>query len=199
MKKFLFFAWTLILLNSLAWADATPGNPAPDFSLTDTNGKSHSLSQYKGKYVVLEWNNPDCPFVKKHYSGGNMQNLQKSAAEKGAVWLTINSSAPGKQGNYSAEQLNEMNSASKVNSSAYLLDSDGKAGRAYGAKTTPHLFVINPEGTVIYAGAIDDKASTDASDIASSKNYVQAALEEDMAGKDVSSPATQSYGCSVKY
>jgi len=173
--------------------------PSQDFTLKDTLGVDHALSAFKGKFVVLEWTNYDCPFVKKHYDSGNVQKLQKTYTEKGVVWLTINSSAPGKQGNYPPEKWNEMIKEKGSAATAVLLDPDGKVGKAYGAKTTPHMFVINPEGVVIYKGAIDDKPSVDPGSLKDAKNYVEAALDAAMAGKPVETPATQAYGCSVKY
>lgn len=176
-----------------------PGAMAPGFTLTDASGKSHSLSSYKGKWVVLEWVNYDCPFVKKHYDSGNMPKLQKAALDKGAVWLSINSSAPGKQGHFEGAELGKRIADAKAVPAAYLIDADGKVGMEYKAKTTPTMFVINPEGKVVYAGAIDDKASTDREDVATAKNYVTAALDAGMAGKAVQTASTQSYGCGVKY
>ena len=175
------------------------GETAPAFTLVDINQKSHSLSDYEGKYVVLEWTNYDCPFVKKHYNSGNMQRLQKEYTSKGVIWLSINSSAHGNQGHYHYEDWARMVKEKDSQSTAVLLDGDGVVGRQYGAKTTPHLFVINPEGRLIYKGAIDDKPSTNPADVKTAKNYVTAALDEAMAGKDVSVSSTQSYGCSVKY
>ncbi|MEY2510479.1 MAG: hypothetical protein QOE26_1242 [Verrucomicrobiota bacterium] len=175
------------------------GTTAPDFSLTDSKGKTQTVSQYKGKYVVLEWFNPDCPFVKKHYGSGNMQKLQEELTAKGVVWLSIDSSAPGLEGNLSAEQAEKKIAEWKTKQTALVLDPDGKAGRSYGAKNTPHMFVINPEGKIIYEGAIDSKATPNPSDIASSTNYVKVALEESLAGKTVTNANTKPYGCSVKY
>jgi peroxiredoxin len=175
------------------------GTAAPDFSLTDSKGKTQSVSQYKGKYVVLEWFNPDCPFVKKHYGSGNMQKLQEEFTGKGVVWLSIDSSAPGLEGNLTAEQANAKMTEWKTKQTALVLDPDGKAGRTYGAKNTPHMFVINPEGKIIYEGAIDSKATPNPADIASSTNYVKVALDESLAGKTVTTPNSRPYGCSVKY
>src|SRR5437763_760946 len=175
------------------------GTSAPDFSLTDSKGKTQSVSQYKGKYVVLEWFNPECPFVKKHYGSGNMQKLQEEFTGKGVVWLSIDSSAPGLEGNLTAEQANAKIAEWKAHSSALLLDPDGKAGRTYGAKNTPHMFVINPEGKIVYEGAIDSKATANPADIATASNYVKAALDESLAGKTVTTPSSRPYGCSVKY
>ncbi|MCC7407049.1 MAG: thioredoxin family protein [Phycisphaeraceae bacterium] len=172
---------------------------APDFAVVDSHGKTHHLSDYAGKFVVLEWINHECPFVRKHYDSGNMQKLQAAYTDKGVAWLTICSSAPGKQGNMSAEAWNEVTAAKNARPTAVLLDEDGTAGRAYGAKTTPHMFVINPSGGLIYQGAIDDTPSADPADAATAHNYVTAALEEAMAGQTVTTAFTKSYGCSVKY
>ena len=198
--KLLLSAIACLASTALFAADSPPvGSTAPDFSVTDSKGKTHSLSQYKGKYVVLEWFNPDCPFVKKHYGSGNMQKLQEEFTGKGVVWLSVDSSAPGKEGNLSPEQAEKKMTEWKTKSTAFLIDADGKAGQAYGAKNTPHMFVINPEGKIIYEGAIDSKASANPNDIPSSTNYVRVALDEAMAGKKVSNPTTRPYGCSVKY
>ena len=180
--------------------DSPPvGGAAPDFSLTDAKGKTHSLSQYKGKYVVLEWFNPECPFVKKHYGSGNMQKLQEEYTGKGIVWLTIDSNAPGTEGNLSPEQAEKITTAWKTHQTALLLDPEGKAGRAYGAKNTPNMVIITPEGKIAYEGAIDSKATPNPADIPTSTNYVKAALDESLTGKPVSNPKTKPYGCSVKY
>jgi peroxiredoxin len=188
-----------LALPSSAAAQAVVGQPAPAFTLTDSNGKPESLGSFKGKYVVLEWWNYECPFVNKHYASGNMQKLQKTWTGKGVAWLTVSSSAAGKQGHVDAAAANRLMTEKAGASTAVLLDHDGKVGKLYGAKTTPHLFVINPKGTVVYAGGIDDKPSTDQADIATAKNYVQAALEESLAGKPVTTASAQPYGCSVKY
>jgi peroxiredoxin len=190
---------TLVTSTLLAIDSPPVGSPAPDFSLTDAKGKTHSLNEYKGKYVVLEWFNPECPFVKKHYGSGNMQKLQEEYTGKGVVWLSIDSSAPGSEGNLTGEQAEKVTSSWKTHQTAFLLDPEGKAGRAFGAKNTPHMFVINPEGKVIYEGAIDSKRSPNPADIPSATNYVKAALDESLAGKPVSTASTQPYGCSVKY
>src|SRR5438477_12383560 len=151
--KLLVGALTSLVSAALFAADSPPvGSAAPDFSVSDSKGKTQSLSQYKGKYVVLEWFNPECPFVKKHYGGGNMQKLQEEFTRKGVVWLTIDSSAPGKEGNLTAEQAEKKISEWKAHSTALLLDSECAAAKAYGAKNTPHMFVINPEGKIIYEG-----------------------------------------------
>ena len=198
--KLLLAAFTTIIATALHAADSPPvGSNAPDFSATDSNGKKHSLADFKGKYVVLEWFNPECPFVKKHYGGGNMQKLQEDFTGKGVTWLTIDSSAPGKEGSLKPDEANKKIADWKVRSTALLLDSDGKVGKAYGAKNTPQMFVISPEGKVIYQGAIDSKASPNPDDIPTSTNYVKVALDESMAGKQVSTPSSRPYGCSVKY
>lgn len=181
-------------------ADPSVGKPAPDFSLSDTNGKVQKLSDYKGKYVVLEWLNHGCPFVKKHYESGNMQALQKEWTAKDVVWLSINSSAPGEQGNYPPEEANKLTMEKGAAPTALLLDPEGKVGKSYGAKTTPHMYVINPGGVLIYKGAIDSIESTDQADIPKAKNYVSAALSEAMTGKKtLTTSSTKPYGCSVKY
>ena len=180
--------------------DSPPvGGAAPDFSLTDAKGKTHSLSQYKGKYVVLEWFNPECPFVKKHYGSGNMQKLQKEYTSKGVVWLTIDSNAPGLEGNLSADAASKVMTGWKTRQTALLLDPEGKAGRAYGAKNTPNMVVIDPEGKIVYEGAIDSKATPNPADIPNSTNYVKVALDESLAGKPITTSTTKPYGCSVKY
>ncbi len=195
----------LAILASLATTtllalDSPPvGSAAPDFSLTDAKGQTHSLSQYKGKYVVLEWFNPECPFVKKHYGSGNMQKLQEEYTRKGVVWLTIDSNAPGSEGNMTPEQAEKVAAAWKTHQTALLLDPEGKAGRAYGAKNTPNMVVISPEGKIAYEGAIDSKATPNPSDIPTSTNYVKVALDESLAGKPVTTANTKPYGCSVKY
>jgi peroxiredoxin len=184
-----------------AFAAESPsvGSAAPEFSATDSKGKTQSLSEYKGKYVVLEWFNPEGPFVKKHYGGGNMQKIQQELTGKGVVWLSIDSSAPGLEGNLTAEQAEKKIGEWKMHSTALLLDQDGKIGKAYGAKNTPQMFVISPEGKIVYSGAIDSKATPNPADIPSSTNYVKVALDESMGGKAVSTAQTKPYGCSVKY
>jgi glutathione peroxidase-family protein len=178
---------------------AEVGKEAPGFTLTDADGKKHSLSDYNGKYVVLEWVNFGCPFVKKHYDSKNMQKLQASSTGEGVTWLTICSSAKGKQGNMSGDELKKKLTAEGWKGTEYLVDEDGKVGREYGAKTTPAMYVLNKKHELVYAGAIDDINSTDQSDIAKAHNYVQAALDEEMAGKKIANASNKSYGCSVKY
>src|SRR5204863_9619369 len=198
--KLLLNALTSLIRTAVFAADApSVGSAPPDFSLTGPKGKTQSPSQYKGKYVVLEWFNPPCPFVKKHYDGGNMQNLQKEFTEKGVVWLTIDSNAPVTEGNLTPEEAQKIATSWKTHQTALLLDPEGNAGRAYGAKNTPNMVIINPDGKIIYHGAIDSKATPNPSDIPSSTNYVKAALEQSLAGKSVATPETKPYGCSVKY
>lgn len=181
-------------------ARAKVGDAAPDFTLTDSTGAERSLSDFTGSFVVLEWFNNDCPFVRKHYGSGNMQRLQATYTGQGVAWLTIASSAPGKQGHIvSPDAAADLIRARQAQQTALLLDPDGTVGKRYGAKTTPHLFIINPAGILLYAGAIDDTPSADPADIPGATNYVQQALDEAMAGTPVSVARTQSYGCSVKY
>jgi thioredoxin-related protein len=189
----------LFLILTQAALAARIGDAAPDFTATDSYGKPHRLADYNGKYVVLEWTNQGCPFTRKHYDSGNMQKLQKYWTDKGVVWLTVISSAPGQQGYVTAEQENSYVQSVKAAPTAVLLDPKGDLGHLYGAKTTPHIFIINPQGKLIYEGAIDDKATTEVSDISGATNYVTTALEQSMAGEPVANAATRPYGCSVKY
>src|SRR5438128_11203138 len=199
-KKITLTVLTSLIATAVFALEPPPvGSAAPDFSLADAKGQTHSLSQYKGKYVVLEWFNPECPFVKKHYGTGNMQNRQKEYTDKGVVCLTIDSNAPGTQGNLTPEEHDRVATSWKTHETALLLDPDGKAGQAYGAKNTPNMVIVNPDGKIIYHGAIDSKATPNPSDIPSSTNYVKAALDQSLAGKSVSTPETKPYGCSVKY
>lgn len=184
---------------SSARAAVQTNEMAPDFTLMDSKGKAHSLTSFRGRYVILEWVNYDCPFVKKHYVPGNMQQLQKDMTAKDIVWLSINSSAPGKQGSYSPDEVNQIIENSGAKPTAYLLDPTGEVGKLYGAKTTPHMFVVDPQGKLVYQGAIDSIPSFDSADIAKAQNYVAAAIDENMAGTQVSNPSTTPYGCSVKY
>jgi hypothetical protein len=190
---------SLVLLLSLSALAARVGQPAPLFTATDSYGHQQSLSQYKGKFVVLEWHNQGCPFTKKHYDSGNMEKLQRFWTSKGVIWFTVISSAPGEQGYVTAEQENDYVKKMNAAPTAVLLDPKGDLGHLYGAKTTPHMYVINPQGQLIYEGAIDDKPTTDQSDIAEATNYVTAALEQAMAGRPVTIATTRPYGCSVKY
>jgi len=180
-------------------AAAKVGDAAPEFTATASNGKIVRLADYRGKYVVLEWHNNGCPYVGKHYNSGNMQRLQKHWTSQGVVWFTILSSAPGKQGYVTASEENDYLTKEQAAPTAALLDPAGDIGHLYDAKTSPQMVVINPQGVVIYSGAIDDKPTTDLQDVQGATNYVSLALEESMAGKPVKNPATRPYGCSVKY
>jgi peroxiredoxin len=190
---------TLVAAGFVTLSAATVGAPAPSFSAVDNQGKTHKLGDYKGKFVVLEWHNQGCPYVRKHYGGANMQALQKEWTAKGVVWLSVVSSAPGQQGYVTPEESQAFVRAQKAAPSAVLLDPSGDLGHAYGAKTSPHMFVIDPDGVVIYNGAIDDKPTTDQADLQGARNYVSAALNEAMNDKPVTTASTQPYGCGVKY
>jgi peroxiredoxin len=178
---------------------ARVGEPAVPFSLPGSDGKDHSLGEYSGKFIVLEWTNPECPFVKKFYDSDAMQKLQREYVAKGVVWLRIDSSAPGHQGALTPIEMADYEKEHNVASTMSLIDSDGKVGHIYGATNTPELYVINPKGQLIYAGGIDDHPSADPADIPNSKNYLAAALDEAMAGKPVSISKARPYGCSIKY
>jgi peroxiredoxin len=200
MIKTLFITCALFAgTTGLGFAEVEIGKATPNFTLPDTNGKTHSLADFKGKYVVLEWYQPDCPFVGKQYRSGNMQALQKEYTAKGVVWLSIDSSAPGEQGNYPADKLNEFAAKDGAARTALLLDPAGDVGKLYGAQTTPDMYVINPNGILVYKGAIDNKRSTDLADVKTATNYVKTALDAALAGKAVSTTSTRPYGCSVKY
>lgn len=199
MRKYRLVYLLLLLIPVANAQDARIDRNAPSFSLKDSQGKTHSLSDYKGKYVVLEWINFDCPFVKKHYESGNMQKLQKEYTAKGVIWLSICSSAEGKQGHFSDEEINSRSQKLGAAPTAYLKDESGDVGRSYGAKTTPHMYVITPDGILAYMGAIDDKPTANVEDINGAVNYVADALNNLMNGKVVQTKSTKSYGCSVKY
>jgi peroxiredoxin len=190
---------TLILFSGAAFAAAIPGQSAPDFALPGTDGKPAKLSDYKGKWVVLEWVNPGCPFVQKHYNSKNMQGLQKEYGGKQVVWLSINSTNPSNYDYLKPAAMGEWMQAQGGAPRATLMDEQGEAGRAYGARTTPQMVVITPAGKIVYAGAIDDKRSTNLDDVKTAKNYVRAALNEAMDGKPVTIASSTPYGCSVKY
>jgi len=195
-----FAAATAVVFAIGLQAAAIVGQPAPEFTLTDIKGTTHTLSDFKGKTVVLEWVNPQCPFVMKHYDkSGNIPALQKAATAEGVVWLSINSAAPGKQGDFDAAKVAAWSAKTGAAPTAYFRDSDGKVGKLYGAKTTPHIYVITADGKLAYNGAIDSINSADADDIAKAENYVTAALAAVKAGKPVATSSTQPYGCSVKY
>lgn len=182
-----------------AAAEAKVGAAAPQFTLTDSTGRTHSLADHAGKTVVLEWTNHECPFVKKHYGAGNMQAQQRNTTADDIVWLTINSSAPGKQGHVDGAGAERVRTDARAAQTAYLLDPEGNVGRAYGAKTTPHMYIIDPDGVLRYAGAIDSIPSADTDDIAKAVQYVPQALSELAAGQPVSVAVTRPYGCAVKY
>jgi peroxiredoxin len=187
------------LMPVAAGAQAAVGSPAPNFTATDSHGQTHSLSEYRGKYVVLEWHNQGCPYTRKHYVSGNMQSLQKEWTAKGVVWFTVISSAPGQQGYVTDAEENAYLEQMHAAPTAVLMDPEGKLGHLFSAKTTPEMYVIDPEGKLIYEGAIDDRPTPDVSDIKGADNYLNDALMEAMAGKPVAHAYTRSYGCSVKY
>jgi peroxiredoxin len=195
----LILASTFSALALSAYAQVFPGRPAPDFTLTDVSGKRVQLTDFRGKYVVLEWNNPSCPFVQKHYDSGNMQSLQKRFTAANVAWLTINSTAMSHREFRKPEELAAWMKERQGAPTALMLDPDGKVGHAYDARATPHMYVIDPKGTLIYAGAIDDKRSSNPADVKTSTNYVVAALEAAMAGRVVGIGHTTAYGCTVKY
>jgi peroxiredoxin len=201
IRRLLLAAFAGAILSTSAVAADAPqvGKPAPAFTTLDSNGKSESLSDYRGKFVVLEWTNDGCPFVQHYYKRGNMQALQKEFTAKGVVWLSVISSAPGAQGYADGARANQLSERRGAAPSAVLLDPSGKVGHLYDAKTTPHMFIIDPNGTLLYAGGIDSVPSTDPDDIAHATPYVKTALDQALAGKAVTEPVTQPYGCSIKY
>lgn len=199
MKRFAALLLTLGILTTSLTAAVPSGSPAPDFSLSDTQGQVHRLSDYKGKYVVLEWTNHQCPFVVKHYRNGDMQALQQELTDQGVVWLQVVSSGEGKQGYISPEQGEAVRDEKQMHSSAMLRDVSGAVGRLYDARTTPHLYLIDPAGTLIYQGAIDSIRSTQSSDVAAATNYVKSALQQSRAGQPIDPATTTAYGCGVKY
>lgn len=204
MMKFFSAALPALVVGCLmastgAQANVSVGQAAPGFSAKDTSGKVQSLSDYKGRYVVLEWVNPGCPYVRKHYDSTNMQGTQKDAVAKGAVWLSVSSTAADAGDYKPPAALAEWMKSQGAAPTATLMDADGKIGRAYGARTTPHMYVIDPAGKLVYAGAIDSKPTANKGDIQTATNYVKQALDESLAGKPVSRATTQPYGCSVKY
>ena len=189
----------LLMLPGQARPAPAVGQAAPDFSLTDTAGKTVKLSDFKGKHVVLEWTNPGCPFVRKHYDPSNMQALQKEAGGKGVVWLAVNSTADSHPDYLAPSQMGRWMSQQKAAPAATLMDEEGSVGKSYGARTTPHMYIVNPQGMLIYAGGIDSIPSARPDDIKTATNYVRAGLAESLAGKPLSTPASRPYGCSVKY
>ena len=188
-----------LLVPSPAWASAKVGAAAPAFTTATTSGKGVSLGDYRGRIVVLEWTNHDCPYVRKHYDTSNMQTLQKETTGQGVVWLTLISSAPGTQGHVSPSQADELTASRKASPTAVLLDPTGIVGKMYGATNTPHMYIIDKAGTLVYAGAIDDRPTAQRSDVRGAQNYVRAALEDVAAGRPVRTPTTRAYGCTVKY
>jgi peroxiredoxin len=196
---FIAVIFSIAVLPVAGAAQAVVGSPAPQFTATDSHGQTQALNQYRGKYVVLEWHNQGCPYTRKHYVSGNMQSLQKEWTEKGVAWFTVISSAPGEQGYVTDAEENEYLAKMHADPTAVLMVSEGKLGRLYNAKTTPEMYVIDPEGKLIYEGAIDDRPTPDVSDIRGADNYLDDALTEAMAGKPVVHSYTRSYGCAVKY
>ncbi|MFM9881030.1 MAG: thioredoxin family protein [Burkholderiaceae bacterium] len=192
-------ASALLLSATLAQAAATVGQPAPDFSATDLSGKTVKLSDFKGKHVVLEWVNPNCPFVKKHYNSDNMQAVQKEATSKGVVWLAINSTERQSQDYMTPAQLSAWVKEKSSPMTAMLMDEDGNIGKNYAARTTPHMYIVSPQGTLIYAGGIDSIPSGRVDDIKTATNYIKQGLNEALAGKPLSVATSAPYGCTVKY
>jgi peroxiredoxin len=195
---------TFVAVSAFAFAisaQAAPavGQSAPDFTLRDVGGKPVKLSDYRGKHVVLEWTNPGCPYVRKHYNSGNMPATQKDAVDKGVVWLSINSTEKSAYDYMEPTKLVAWQKERKAQASAVLLDEEGTAGKAYGARTTPHMYIVDPQGRLIYAGGIDSIPSSDPDDIKKAVNYVRQGLDEALAGKPVSMATTRPYGCSIKY
>ena len=184
---------------ALAREDVRPGAPAPEFSAKDSSGRDVSLARFKGRTVVLEWTNQDCPYVRKHYATGNMQQLQQEAAAQGVIWLTIASSAPGAQGYVDGLAADKLTVDRKALPAAFVLDPDGKLGRLYGATVTPHMYVIDKAGMLVYKGGIDSIPSANTDDIARATQYVRVALDQVLAGKQVAEASTRPYGCSLKY
>ena len=189
------------ILASPAWAAgvAKVGETAPAFTTAATNGQSVSLADQRGKIVILEWTNHDCPYVRKHYESGNMQTLQKEITAQGVFWFTLISSSPGTQGYVSPKHADELTASRKANPTAVLLDPTGAVGKAYGATNTPHMYIVDKAGLLVYAGAIDDRPTTRRADVQGAHNYVRAALEDMAAGRAVQTPVTRAYGCTVKY
>ena len=197
--KTLLVAAAAALLSTAVAAAATVGLPAPAFMVQDTSGKTVSLADFKGKTVVLEWVNPGCPYVQKHYNSANMQGTQKDAAAKGVVWLAVNSTAAEHSDYKAPAAMAQWMQQQKAAANATLMDADGQVGRAYGARTTPHMYIVDAKGTLVYAGAIDNKPSANPADVTTATNHVKVALGELQAGKAISLPSTRPYGCSVKY
>ncbi len=199
MLRSLLTAVSLAVAATALQAAPSVGQDAPDFSLRDTSGKTVKLSDYRGKHVVLEWTNPGCPYVRKHYDSGNMAATQKDATGRGAVWLSINSTAKSSYDYLEPAKLVAWQKQRKVEPTAVLMDEQGDAGKAYGARTTPHMYIVDPKGKLVYAGGIDSIASSSPSDIAKAVNYVRQGLAEATAGKPITAATTRPYGCSIKY
>jgi peroxiredoxin len=195
---------TLLAAAALPFAPAvfaapSTGQPAPDFTLKDATGKPVKLSDFRGKYVVLEWTNPGCPYVRKHYNSGNMPGTQQEATAKGVVWLSINSTEKSSFDYLEPAKLVAWQNERKAKPTAMLMDEEGTVGKLYGARTTPHMYIVDPQGKLAYAGGIDSIASSDADDIKKAVNYVKQGLNEALAGKPISNATTRAYGCSIKY
>lgn len=197
--KHLFAALIVMMAPAVAFAEPVVGEPAPDFTLVDSNGTQHTLSDYRGQRVILEWTNHDCPYVGKHYGTGNMQTLQRDATEEGIVWLSIISSAPGRQGYVTGEEANTLTASRGAYPSAVLFDPEGTVGHAYDARTTPHMYVIDEGGILRYMGAIDDRPTARHASVEGATNYVRLALSDLDAGREVEIAETTAYGCSIKY
>ena len=186
-------------LSTRAEANAQTGTPAPAFTATDSKGRQHTLAAYKGKIVVLEWSNHACPYTAKHYATGNMQALQRSATDAGVIWLTVVSSRPGSEGHVNGLEADQLTESRHAQPTAVLLDPDGSLGRLYGARTTPHMFIIDAGGTLVYMGAIDDQPTANPASIKVARNYVREALDAMSQGRPIAAVSTRPYGCSVKY
>lgn len=197
--KNIILAIALSLSANFSFADAKIGSPAPDFAVADAQGKTHKLSDFKGKYVILEWYNKDCPYVRKHYDSRNMQKIQSEMTGKGIVWLSVISSAPGKQGYLASADAVKNGEKEGTKATAILIDDNGKMGKAYGAKTTPHMYLIDPQGVLRYNGAIDSNDSADPKTIASAENYIIRAVASAEKGEKIARETSKPYGCSVKY
>ena len=199
LRRILISASLLAFAATASQAAPAVGQPAPDFSLKDLSGKTVRLSDYRGKHVVLEWTNPGCPYVQKHYDSGNMPAVQKEATGKGVVWLAINSTEKDSGDYLEPARLSAWQKERKSQPTALLMDEQGTAGMAYGARTTPHMYIVNPQGQLVYAGGIDSIPSSNPDDIKTAVNYVRQGLNESLAGKPISAATTRPYGCSIKY
>jgi AhpC/TSA family len=199
LRRHLIAVSLLTTLAGAAQAAPSVGQPAPDFTLQDAGGKTVKLSDYRGKHVVLEWTNPGCPYVRKHYDSGNMPATQKEAVDKGVVWLSINSTEKSSYDYREPAKLVAWQNERQSRPTALLMDEEGTAGRAYGARTTPHLYIVNPQGALVYAGGIDSIPSSNPDDIKRAVNYVRQGLNEALAGKPITAATTRPYGCSIKY